>query len=393
MNCGGGFNSFETPHRASDLLIVRSDVYSVRGMSAVNKSVEDGGSFFSSKVINTVFIILLLDLLGFTLILPLLPSILDHYAQTGDVAYQWLQSVVEWFREAVGVPLEKKYNSVLFGGLIGSLFSLLQFLSSPVTGALSDQHGRRPLLLLTTLGLMSSYAVWAVSRSFSMFLLFRVIGGVCKGNVSLCTAIMADLPCPKARNRGMKHRQCLLPNSSSACLGLQCCRSALHLAHVARNTQQGRQGFLFWVWGLLGSPEPISSVPVFSCNQNRRFTFKRTNAETQSFGSGLLLLPFPVFRSGVHVEFSDSPTFPLYWHAAGEDVLLHWDHHGIDPGGLRSQNQTWAAAESCSYGHHNVDSSVYSHWAVTQCNNAVHWLGIIFFRGCSRGSVSLSAGL
>ena len=51
-------------------------------MSAVNKSAEDGGAF-SSKVINIVFIILLLDLLGFTLILPLLPSILDHYAQTG----------------------------------------------------------------------------------------------------------------------------------------------------------------------------------------------------------------------------------------------------------------------------------------------------------------------
>lgn len=51
-------------------------------MSTVNKPAEDGGSF-SSKVINIVFIILLLDLLGFTLILPLLPSILDHYAQTG----------------------------------------------------------------------------------------------------------------------------------------------------------------------------------------------------------------------------------------------------------------------------------------------------------------------
>lgn len=36
-----------------------------------------------------------------------------------------------------------------------------------------------------------------------MFLLFRVIGGICKGNVSLCTAIVADLPCPKSRNRGM----------------------------------------------------------------------------------------------------------------------------------------------------------------------------------------------
>uniref|UniRef100_A0A8C5HVX1 Major facilitator superfamily (MFS) profile domain-containing protein n=1 Tax=Gouania willdenowi TaxID=441366 RepID=A0A8C5HVX1_GOUWI len=111
--------------------------------------------------------------------------------------------MVDWFREAVGIPLEKKYNTVLFGGLIGSLFSLLQFLSSPLTGALSDRHGRRPLLILTTVGLMSSYAVWALSRSFSSFLLFRIIGGVCKGNVSLCTAIVADLPCPKARNRGM----------------------------------------------------------------------------------------------------------------------------------------------------------------------------------------------
>ncbi|KAM3611718.1 uncharacterized protein V6R79_023124 [Siganus canaliculatus] len=171
-------------------------------MSALNKSAEEGGTF-SSKVINKVFFILLLDLLGFTLILPLLPSILDHYAQTGDAIYQSLQTVVDWFREAVGIPMEKKYNSVLFGGLIGSLFSLLQFLSSPVTGALSDRYGRRPLLILTTLGLISSYAVWAVSRSFSMFLLFRVIGGICKGNVSLCTAIVADLPCPKARNRGM----------------------------------------------------------------------------------------------------------------------------------------------------------------------------------------------
>ncbi|CAG08111.1 unnamed protein product, partial [Tetraodon nigroviridis] len=155
------------------------------------------------KVINRVFVILLLDLLGFTLILPLFPSILDHYAQTGDGVYQCLQSMVDWFREALGIPMEKKYNSVLFGGLIGSLFSLLQFLASPVTGALSDHYGRRPLLLLTTVGLMLSYGVWAVSRSFSMFLLFRVIGGICKGNVSLCTAIMADLPCPKARNRGM----------------------------------------------------------------------------------------------------------------------------------------------------------------------------------------------
>ncbi|XP_077376811.1 major facilitator superfamily domain-containing protein 10-like isoform X1 [Festucalex cinctus] len=157
----------------------------------------------SSRVICVVFVLLLLDLLGFTLILPLLPSILDHYAHTGDAAYQSLQSAVDVFREALGIPMERKYNSVLFGGLIGSVFSLLQFLSSPITGALSDRYGRRPLLLLTTVGIMSAYVLWALSRSFTMFLLFRVIAGVCKGNVSLCTAIVADLPDPKARNRGM----------------------------------------------------------------------------------------------------------------------------------------------------------------------------------------------
>lgn len=166
-------------------------------------SSDKGADSFSAKIINIVFVILLLDLLGFTLILPLLPSILDFYAQGEDDVYRFMQGAVDWFRGSIGIPLDKKYNTVLFGGLIGSLFSLLQFLASPVTGALSDRYGRRPLLMITTLGLISSYAVWAVSRNFTVFLLFRIIGGICKGNVSLCTAIVADLPSPKARNRGM----------------------------------------------------------------------------------------------------------------------------------------------------------------------------------------------
>ncbi|MGH0148546.1 UNVERIFIED_CONTAM: hypothetical protein FKN15_014996 [Acipenser sinensis] len=157
----------------------------------------------TSRVILVVFLALLIDLLGFTLILPLLPSILDDYGKTDDGVYQSLQSIVDWFGETIGVPVERKYNSVLFGGLIGSLFSLLQFLSSPLTGAASDYFGRRPLMMISTVGLMASYALWAVSWNFSVFLLSRVVGGICKGNVSLCTAIIADLPCPKVRNKGM----------------------------------------------------------------------------------------------------------------------------------------------------------------------------------------------
>ncbi|XP_070805074.1 major facilitator superfamily domain-containing protein 10 [Pituophis catenifer annectens] len=157
----------------------------------------------SSRVIFTVFLSLLIDLLGFTLILPLLPSILDHFSQNDDGLYRRVQAGVDWFSGSLGIPPERKYNSVLFGGLIGSLFSLLQFLASPLTGAASDSFGRRPALLVTALGLMASYSLWAISRSFELFLCSRILGGISKGNVSLCTAVIADLQCPKARSKGM----------------------------------------------------------------------------------------------------------------------------------------------------------------------------------------------
>ncbi|XP_053314189.1 major facilitator superfamily domain-containing protein 10 [Spea bombifrons] len=157
----------------------------------------------SGRVITVVFLALLIDLLGFTLILPLFPSILDHYSTSGDQLYGTFQRAVDWFATLVGVPPERRYNSVLFGGLIGSVFSLLQFLCSPLTGAASDYVGRRKALLITAVGLIASYALWAMSRSFGVFLLSRVVGGLSKGNVSLCTAIIADLPDIKSRSKGM----------------------------------------------------------------------------------------------------------------------------------------------------------------------------------------------
>ncbi|XP_040526105.1 major facilitator superfamily domain-containing protein 10 isoform X9 [Gallus gallus] len=83
------------------------------------------------------------------------------------------------------------------------MFSILQFFSSPLTGAVSDCLGRRPVILMTAMGLIASYALWAASRSFGVFLLSRMVGGISKGNVSLCTAIIADLHSPKARSKGM----------------------------------------------------------------------------------------------------------------------------------------------------------------------------------------------
>ncbi|XP_012879336.1 PREDICTED: major facilitator superfamily domain-containing protein 10 [Dipodomys ordii] len=123
--------------------------------------------------------------------------------QCRDPLYGAWQRRVDWLAAAIGMPAERRYHSVLFGGVLGSGFSLLQFLSAPLTGAASDCLGRRPVMLLSLMGLAASYAVWAASRSFLAFLASRVIGGLSKGNVSLSTAIVADLALPSARSQGM----------------------------------------------------------------------------------------------------------------------------------------------------------------------------------------------
>ncbi|XP_071470204.1 major facilitator superfamily domain-containing protein 10 isoform X3 [Marmota flaviventris] len=155
------------------------------------------------RVVVVLFLGLLLDLLAFTLLLPLLPGLLESHGRAHDPLYGSWQRGVDWFAAAIGVPAEQRYHSVLFGGLIGSAFSFLQFLSAPLTGAASDSLGRRPVMLLSLAGLVASYAVWAASRSFAAFLASRVIGGISKGNVSLSTAIVADLGSPAARSQGM----------------------------------------------------------------------------------------------------------------------------------------------------------------------------------------------
>nr|XP_025743080.1 major facilitator superfamily domain-containing protein 10 isoform X8 [Callorhinus ursinus] len=102
-----------------------------------------------TRVITVVFLGLLLDLLAFTLLLPLLPGLLESHGRAHDPLYGSWQRGVDWFAAAIRMPAEKRYNSVLFGGLIGSVFSFLQFLLAPLTGAVSDCLGRRPVMLLS----------------------------------------------------------------------------------------------------------------------------------------------------------------------------------------------------------------------------------------------------
>lgn len=166
----------------------------------------------SSKTINeitrthpTAYLIfgsLLLDLLAFTMILPLLPSMLEYYKQN-DVGglYGYLSSSISSFQEWVGAP--QRFNSVLFGGALGSMFSLLQFIVSPIAGGLSDFYGRKPVLIVCAVGIAASYGLWAYSHTFMLFVLARFLGGFSKGNISICMAVITDVSNQQNRGKAM----------------------------------------------------------------------------------------------------------------------------------------------------------------------------------------------
>lgn len=106
----------------------------------------------SDVMIYIVFLSLLFDLLAFTIILPLLPSLLEYYRLNDSSGlYAWLTMRVRWFQQLLGAP--DRYLSVLFGGFLGSMFSFLQFLASPIVGSLSDYYGRKPILMLCTVSI------------------------------------------------------------------------------------------------------------------------------------------------------------------------------------------------------------------------------------------------
>ncbi|KAG4080037.1 hypothetical protein HA402_006349 [Bradysia odoriphaga] len=154
------------------------------------------------QTVYIVFISLLLDLLAFTMILPLLPSLLEYYRLNDKAGlYHTLSSSVRFFQELVGAP--DKFNSVLFGGFLGSMFSFLQFIVSPIVGGLSDCYGRKPIMMVCLLGIAASYGIWAWSSNFAIFVLARFVGGLSKGNISLSMAIITDVSNEKNRGKGM----------------------------------------------------------------------------------------------------------------------------------------------------------------------------------------------
>jgi multidrug resistance protein len=130
--------------------------------------------------VGIIFLTVFIDLIGFGIVIPLLPIYGKTFAASG-----------------------------LELGLLLSVFSLMQFIFGPLLGRLSDRIGRRPVLLLSTAGAAISYAIFAIGSGFhgqaALMTLFvsRGFAGVCGANITVAQAYIADITPPAERSRKM----------------------------------------------------------------------------------------------------------------------------------------------------------------------------------------------
>lgn len=152
------------------------------------------------SVLGIAFLTVFLDVVGFSIIFPFFPAMLEHYLA--------VEGPASWFgrlaAELTELTARDEFASlVLFGGALGSIYSVLQFLFAPVWGGLSDRIGRRPTLLVTLTGTLAGYALWVFSGSIALLILARLIGGIAAGNISTATAVVADTTEGRDRAKGM----------------------------------------------------------------------------------------------------------------------------------------------------------------------------------------------
>lgn len=131
--------------------------------------------FFTTPLI-IIFITVFIDLIGFGIVLPILPI----YAETDP------------------------FNATPFEvGMLFAIYSWMQFFFTPILGKLSDRYGRRPILFISLLGSALGYFVLGFANTLFLVFVGRIISGVTGGNISTAQAYIADVTSKENRAKGM----------------------------------------------------------------------------------------------------------------------------------------------------------------------------------------------
>jgi multidrug resistance protein len=128
----------------------------------------------SASPLVIIFVTVFIDLLGFGIIIPLLP----FYAETFGA-------------------------SAMAVGLLSASYSLMQFLFAPIWGRLSDRIGRRPVILIGLFGSFAAYLLFGLADSLAVLFVARIAAGIAGANIPTAQAFIADTTTPENRARGM----------------------------------------------------------------------------------------------------------------------------------------------------------------------------------------------
>ncbi|WP_424985599.1 TCR/Tet family MFS transporter [Microbulbifer sp. S227A] len=128
-----------------------------------------------------IVITVMLDAIGIGLIMPVMPALILE-VQGGSLA-----------------------SAALWGGVMSTVFAVMQFLFSPLLGNLSDRYGRRPVLLVSLVVMVLDYILMAVAHTMWLLIVGRIIGGITAATHGTASAYMADISKPgeKAANFGL----------------------------------------------------------------------------------------------------------------------------------------------------------------------------------------------
>ena len=128
----------------------------------------------NNKRLFSIILVVFIDLLGFSLILPLLP----YYAETFNA------------------------NETITGILIAS-YAVMQLIGAPLLGRLSDRFGRRPVLLISVFGTFIGFLLLGFANALWMLFASRILDGLTGGNLSVVQAYISDVTDEKSRSKGL----------------------------------------------------------------------------------------------------------------------------------------------------------------------------------------------
>lgn len=121
-----------------------------------------------------IFFTVFIDLIGFGIIIPLLPTFAEKFGAGGFTV-----------------------------GLLLMSYSLMQFFFAPIWGRLSDNVGRRPILLLSLSASAAGYLIWGFADALWMLFLSRIVAGLGNANIAVAQAYIADVTTAENRAKGM----------------------------------------------------------------------------------------------------------------------------------------------------------------------------------------------